>query len=831
MSDLWKLECTARWVGMKTFAELGLEFASFRKASRVPDVMELSRVAAVDAADLLEFKDWVTVWRGDVRFFQGNVTQLPRAATDVRESGSYEISGPRWWMAQLPAIAAWKSDGADPEATVDRSRIIYEPGSLADPKTTGEFASDLIDLMVAAGIPVQKGTILAGFQMVRFATSGTYWADALDSIYSIHPDAIERFDYATSPPTIHITKRSAMSSIDISLGEVDSPNSLSFQPRYDLRPDRVRLINYATKLDEILGSQRILDQDTYEIVPDATPPVRELVIDLGRKAIPQGQTQAQFAATWLAQRVRTRTIPQAAADAGCKEWWVDHIQGLARHKPILDLSKLFVAAADAKVELEGKREDGVIAHNVEVLNDGIPDAPPIKPGAPPPPPGDPGDYPRELLDGSIEEWMGVRTARLIVAASIGYEAATIEAIANDAVRADFKALFPRRFKSGSNIYYYNTFSVQVTGTNAQTKVYRAPASATFTPASSTPENSLLQNLNLAENYAAGLAELHWSGTFTVIADEAGESEYLGSVINIIGGDPRWQTMRALVQGVDIDIEGGATTVTVGPPDQAAFTALEDQEATVPESSTVTYDYATDQSQQASAAGGYATAAFSSQAQAPALPILGPAQLSIQRVRFDGSTPKITFAAATMGEANEEVVSLDHPIVSEAGELDGETEIALVPGEATQFWLKVPTNQRGGIDGTVQLLKTDPSDAQPYYPPSPEGSPQVGRFKFLVYTVTAPPEVGGVWQFKPGSPVPVWTSYRWVGQNIGSGEGEVYKRYNNGTRRDEFRTLKSSGDAALEEDGEECRVKVIKHADEIEIKVWSKKASATPETPP
>ena len=831
MSDLWKLECTTRWVGLKTFAELGLEFASFRKASRVPDVMELSRVAAVDAADLLEFKDWVTVWRGDVRFFQGNVTQLPRAATDVRESGAYEISGPRWWMAQLPAIAAWKSDGADPEATVDRSRIIYEPGSLADPKTTGEFARDIIDAMIVAGIPVQRGTILDGYQTVRFATGGTSWADALDSIYALHPDAVERFDYSTSPPTIHIGKRAAMDAIDIPLGQVDSPNSLSFQPRYDLRPDRVRIINYATKIDELLGPQRVLDEDTFEIVPGATPPVRELVIDLGRKAIPQGQTQAQFAATWLAQRVRTRTIPQNAAAVGCKEWWVDHIHGLAIHKGILDLSKIFVASANAKVELEGKREDGVVAHHVELVDDGIANPDPINPNAVPAPGAGPDDYPRELLDGSIEDWMGVKTAKVLVEASLGYEATTVEAIANEGVKAAFKALFPRRFKTGDKVYYFNTFSVQVTGTDAQTKVYRAPASATFTPASSTPDNALIQNLNLAQNYAAGLAELHWSGSFSVIEAEAGGTEYLGKVINISGGDPRWETMRALVQSVDIDIDAGSTTVTVGPPDQADFTAIEDQEATVPESSTVTYDYATDQTQQASAAGGYATPAFSAQPQSNEIPILGPAQLSIQRVRFDGPTPKITFAAATMGEANEEVVSLDHPIVSEAGNLDGETEIALVPGEATQFWLKVPTNQRGGIDGPVQLLKTDPSDAQPYYPPSPEGSPQVGRFKFLVYTVTAPPEVGGVWQFRPGSPIPVWTSYRWVGENIGSGPGEVYKRYNNGSRRDEFRTVKGSGDDELEEDGDPCLVKVIKHADEIEINVWSKKACATPETPP
>ena len=683
--------------------------------------------------------------------------------------------------------------------------------------------------MIAAGIPVQRGTILDGFQTVRFVSGGTTWADALDTFAAWHPDAVERFDYTTTPPTIHILKRSAMPALSIALGSIQAPARLSFQPRYDLRPDRVRIINYATALDEILGPKRVLDQDIFEIVEDPVPPVRELVLDLGRKAIPQGQTQAQQSATWLAQRVKTRTIPQAAADAGCKEWWVDHIQGLAVHKPLLDLSKLFVATANAKFELEAKREDGVVAHNVQLLNDGIANPDPINPNAVPEPGDNPGDFPRELLDGTIEDWMGVRTAKLLVQASIGYEAATIEAIANDGVRNDFKALFPRRFETGGKVYYYNTFSVQVTGTNAQTKVYRAPASVTYTPAASTPENSLLQNINLAENYAAGLAELHWSGTFTVVEAEAGGTEYLGKVVNITGGDPRWEAMRALVQVVETDIESGTTTVTVGPPDQADFTALEDQEATIPESSTVTYDYATDQNAQASAAGGYATPAFSAGGSSPAPAILGPARLSIQRVRFDGDVPKVTFSPTTMGETNMEVGSISHPITLEAGTLDGLTETSLVPGEATQFWLVWTTTSRGRVTGDVVLQKTEPTGAQPYYPPSPEGTPQTGKFKLLVYTITAPSGVGGVWNFSPGSGVPVWQSYRWKGVNLAV--PRIYKQFNPLTLEDEFRGLTAGPGIKIDERENDLLVSSSGRNLNLTIQHWERNPDGTLPTSP
>jgi len=833
MSDLWKIECAGRWVGLKTFAELGLEVASFRKASRVPDTMELSRVALVDSPDLLQWKDWVIVWRGETRVFAGNVTQLPKSATDSSERGSYEISGPRWWMSQVPAIAAWSSNEADPEETLDRSRIIYDPGTLLAPKKTGQFARDIIDAAIAAGIPIQRGTILDGFQTIRFVTGGTTWADALDTFASWHPDSVEHFDYSTSPPTIHITRRGDMASIELALGNADSPESVALQPRYDLRPDRIRFVNWATQASEVFGTTRILDEDVWDVVEDPAPPIREMLIDLGRRAMPQGQ-EGQLAATWLAQRVRTRTIPQTAGAAGVKEWWVDHIQGLAIHKDILDLSKLFVAAADAKVELEAKREDGVVAHHTKLVNDGIANPDPINPNAVPAPGATAEDYPRELLDGTIEDWMGVRTAKILVKASLGYQAETIEAIANEGVRNDFKALFPRRFKIGDKTYYYNTFSVQCTGTNAQTKVYRAPASATYTPPSSTPESSLMQSIELAKNYAEAFQQLHWSGSITFKGAEVGANEFMGKVINITGGELGWATMNSLVQGVDMDIETGTTTVQVGPPDQAQFTALEDQEAAVPESTTVTYDYAVDQNAQASAAGGFATAAFTTQAQSSSIPIVGPSQLTIQRVRHDGATPKITFAAATFGECNEDVGSLDHPITVDDGiaTLDGETEIDLTAGTLTDFWLRIPTDERGAISGNVTLLRAEPGDAQTYIPPSPEGTPRTGVFKLKVYTVTPPAEVGGVWIFKPGTPIPVWQSYRWVGENIGEGDnsGNVYKWYNAETRKDEFRSVHGSGDVSLEEDGEACRVKVIQHPDYLEILAFAP-PRATAETPP
>jgi hypothetical protein len=74
---------------------------------------------------------------------------------------------------------------------------------------------------------------------------------------------------------------------------------------------------------------------------------------------------------------------------------------------------------------------------------------------------------------------------------------------------------------------------------------------------------------LAAAYYAELQVLGWEGTLRLLEAECGADLRPGLVLNLDGGKPAWEDMRALIQIVTQDIAQGETVVTVGPPQHLA----------------------------------------------------------------------------------------------------------------------------------------------------------------------------------------------------------------------------------------------------------------------
>jgi len=99
------------------------------------------------------------------------------------------------------------------------------------------------------------------------------------------------------------------------------------------------------------------------------------------------------------------------------------------------------------------------------------------------------------------------------------------------------------------------FEVPVTATNATTGIYYSPA-----------------RVVVGDPIPAGLAHWLWNQLSVlqyegqhVITERASAARIgLGNLLNLSGGHPDWLTMRALVQGIQEDVETGRTRVTFGP---------------------------------------------------------------------------------------------------------------------------------------------------------------------------------------------------------------------------------------------------------------------------
>jgi hypothetical protein len=93
-------------------------------------------------------------------------------------------------------------------------------------------------------------------------------------------------------------------------------------------------------------------------------------------------------------------------------------------------------------------------------------------------------------------------------------------------------------------------------TNLASNIYRSLSE--YTPGEAIPTN-----LHTYLYEAASV--LHYDGTIVLGDDECPGDINVGNVVNITGSRSEWETMRALVQEVSMDLDNRTTTIRIGPP--------------------------------------------------------------------------------------------------------------------------------------------------------------------------------------------------------------------------------------------------------------------------
>ncbi|MCW1926275.1 hypothetical protein OKA05_27220 [Luteolibacter arcticus] len=502
MSATWAINGTA-------LSALGLEFAGGTFNTGTRSIMSLRRVVDMDAAEILPWGTAVTLTRNGTAFFQGKVNSLPTSATGTSEGQEIDI------------VDAWQDleDTIYKEEWPAGSSSVMLPIAILGRKSNGAECTDAEQIAEAVnyaadnGVAIQMGSIPAGLPLWQSEVRNVTCAEVIRLSLRFHPDWVPWIDHSTSPPTLNFTPRASMATrtIDIDEGQTESVN---ITRRDDLKPEAVQILYLNAT---IIDGQTFRDwiEDIYP-APATGPRVISNVIELAG-----GQMQFQK------QRIQTRTIPTDAEEV--REWLKK------KYPPIKDIpDAAFTTFHTANTLIPDE------------LDEDLP--PPVNPRATRierEEDDDAEDFPRELVSGSIEDWMRRKVGKVHIDFGI-----TISATATAEER---KLLEPIEAMQGKT----------VTATNAITKVYKGITQWVAPEAAPSGIAAAIYN---------SLSAYQFEGSITTVMEDVSGDRFHGCKLNITGGKGEWATMNAMVHSVSFDIATGATTISVGP---APFLAAQD----------------------------------------------------------------------------------------------------------------------------------------------------------------------------------------------------------------------------------------------------------------
>ncbi len=352
------------------------------------------------------------------------------------------------------------------------------------------------------GVDLQVGTLPTGVNFIPSEYVDMVTSEVIMLSLKQHPDWIPWIDHSTTPPTFNVTKVGDMSAVSLNVNGGDPVLNFNVIQRDDLLPESVRIVyEYASQFDSEVYRNIVIDKYPAD-GPDAGPGVLQA-------SVPLSGTQMQIQKS----RVQTRLLPTSQETA--KEW--------------LKLKFPYLRNVRDTVF-------NVTEWSKELVVDDEEHPEPINPNATRITVDDADDLHRELIRGSIEDWMQRKVGEVLIKAAIEPTGSpTIEEI--EAINIGVPP-------------------IKVTATNALTKVYKGITQ--WTPAAEPPSGIAEQT------YRAIYASMPHQGTLTLLEQEVGTSTYHGRKLNLTGGYITWASMNAPIHSVDFDIEAGTTTLSFGP---------------------------------------------------------------------------------------------------------------------------------------------------------------------------------------------------------------------------------------------------------------------------
>ena len=480
---------------------LGVEVLGGVFRSGSASSVQLRCIMPADAAQIADYDDVVLIKRNGSPFFRGKIRAIPKSMRVASEVQEYLVEDAWAEMERTTYQEPW----ATHTGTVLQPRVYLGVNSAGERITLGQQITAALDFAVAAGISLQKGSIPEGMLLWPTEADGLSVAEVIRTSLRYHPDWIPWINHTTSPPTLNVTARSAAAVMSIPMG---SFSDLEITEVEDRLPASVRVVFETVNDFDGEIEREVAVQKWPTSSPESGPGVLTTTVELqGVRTVVQKQ------------QIEVRNFPDDQASA--KTY----------------IKSKYPALKDVP--------DG--AYNItEFAREIIPDEagtkpPAINPNATRLVGTTFAHLPRELVSGTIHEWMRRRVGRVRLEWEL---TATGSATAE---HLDLLARIPK--------------GVTVTGTNATKKVYRSTAS--WTGAETAPPG-------IAKAYYETIhASCRHEGTITLLSDELA-TPWHGKKLRVTGGAADWATMDAPIHAVTWDAETDEVSISFGPTPDYAF---------------------------------------------------------------------------------------------------------------------------------------------------------------------------------------------------------------------------------------------------------------------
>jgi hypothetical protein len=488
----------------------GVTIAQIEFAPSAASSVMIDAATDFDATESFPHNSTVTILRDGLPFFRGRSRQIEKSGDDSSESVRYVVEDVWAELERITYQEAWQIRQPDYVGPAFLPTVILGISANGVRINVGQQITEALTFAAARGAALTVGSVPAGMMLWPSKVVGMSCAAVIRECLKYYPDWIPWIDHSTSPPTFHVTPRASAQTAAI---PVTDCRSVDVRKMDDRIPTGVRICYITAGL---IGDNvyRTLSVDQFPSVPAAArvaPAEPGVIVTSVELAGMQVQIQKQ--------QVQTRDLPTSEIGA------IDYLK--IKFPIIKDIpaGKINIAAWTTAVIPSSEDESPPIDEKLVRM-----------------PGGSRTDLPRELVKGSITEWMRKKVGRVLVEMKV-------EAVeATDEQKAKIETL-PKSFT--------------VVATDAVTKTYRGVSS--FTAAEDVP-------VGIAQAFYENLlAAARFEGQISIEDEEVYPGRLHGKKINLTGSAlGEWATMSAPIHRVMYDLKNGRTTVSFGPNPELSF---------------------------------------------------------------------------------------------------------------------------------------------------------------------------------------------------------------------------------------------------------------------
>lgn len=237
----------------KTLEEWGINGVRLRRVSQAPDELFFSSAEKSTASPRFAHEGKITIRHqtgnnAPVKWFVGWISSIPAMLNGQTERRNYKAQGPWMWFDRLVFQKIWYKavDPSNPASSVIggyRGEFILNMGANGVHQTIADQMEELVDFVN------QVSTLQGGETLLQLGNCPTTLppfsdvtditcAEAVKQLLRWAPHAVTRFDYTTTPPTLHVETNLATVTVAMSDAVI---GDVSLTPRYDRQVERVRL--------------------------------------------------------------------------------------------------------------------------------------------------------------------------------------------------------------------------------------------------------------------------------------------------------------------------------------------------------------------------------------------------------------------------------------------------------------------------------------------------------------------------------------------------------------------------------------------------------------